>query len=119
MINAYNGRLCQWKWMRQQLREVGAGSEVTPYPAFLQGLVDSGELNVEPDNRAMTREFLESYKTSTPVPPMATMVIMGVVVVVLGTSGLVGRLWRRHRNLKQVPPPARSSTSTMSFSGSD
>ena len=71
MINAYNGRLCQWKWMRQQVREVGAGSEVTPYPAFLQGLVDSGELNVEPENRAMTREFLQGYKAGVPVPPMA------------------------------------------------
>jgi glutaredoxin len=73
MIHSYNGRLCQWKWMRQQIREacVEEAAEVTPFPQYIQSLVDSGEVDLSWPNRTGTREYLESYAKGKPIPPMS------------------------------------------------
>lgn len=69
----FNGRLSQWKWCRQQIREACElkKAEVTPYPVFIRELAEKGELNLEFENRAPTREFLETFEQGGSVPPMA------------------------------------------------
>lgn len=68
----FNGRLAQWKWMRNQLHEACELKlpEVTPYPEFIAQLIAKGEFDATQANRKATLEYLASYKAGAPVPPM-------------------------------------------------
>ena len=72
IIYWFNGRLAQWKWMRQQIRDAceDKKSEVIPYPEFLKTLINQGDLLVDHDNRAVTKEYLKSWDMGAPIPPM-------------------------------------------------
>ena len=58
--------------MRQQVKEAceDKKEQVTPYPEFIKGLVETGELNIDYENRAVTREYLDSWSANAPTPPM-------------------------------------------------
>ena len=72
LIYWFNGRLAQWKWMRHQIKEACEDKKenVTPYPEFIKGLIEKGELNIDHDNRAVTREYLRSWDANAPTPPI-------------------------------------------------
>ena len=72
LIYWFNGRLAQWKWMRLQLKEAceDKKANVTPYPEFIKELIIKGDLDINYENRAVTKEYLESWEADAPTPPM-------------------------------------------------
>ena len=72
MIYWFNGRLVQWKWMRNQVKEAceDKKEQVKPYPEFIKELIEKGELNIDYENREVTREYLDSWDAHAPTPPM-------------------------------------------------
>merc|ERR1740117_2329548 len=67
----FNGRLSQWKWMKLQVQQACVqNADVTPYPDYIKEMVAKKELNLDPDNRVPTREYLATYDAGEPIPPM-------------------------------------------------
>mmetsp|Transcript_57580 Transcript_57580/g.187021 ORF Transcript_57580/g.187021 Transcript_57580/m.187021 type:complete len:1378 (+) Transcript_57580:43-4176(+) len=72
LIYCFSGRLILCSWMRHQVEKACLDkSPATPYPAFLQALVDSGELCLDYRSRTVTKEYLESFAAGVPTPPEA------------------------------------------------
>jgi len=72
LIHWFSGRLSLWAWMHHQVEAACFDLvEPTPYPLFLQGLIERGVLNLEPDNRLHTREYLTSFQAGQTMVPEA------------------------------------------------
>lgn len=58
--------------MRHQVKEAceEKKAEVTPYPEFIKLLIKNGDLVLDHDNRAVTKEYLKSWELDAPTPPM-------------------------------------------------
>ena len=58
--------------MRLQVKEACEDKkpEVTPYPEFIKQLIEEGDLVINYDNRAVTKEYLASWGLDAPAPPM-------------------------------------------------
>ena len=58
--------------MRLQVKEAceDKKANVTPYPEFIKELINKGDLDINYENRAVTKEYLESWEADAPTPPM-------------------------------------------------
>ncbi|XP_062515107.1 uncharacterized protein LOC134190659 [Corticium candelabrum] len=69
VVACYHGRMALSQWMKAQLvHAIIEKKEVTPYPEFIQQMIDDGKLEINA-NRAHTKIYLESYKAGRPVSP--------------------------------------------------
>lgn len=70
LIRRYHGRMVMSDWMKLQIEEaVYKGTDVTPYPEYIKGLVRDSKFELS-NARQHTREYLELYNGGTARPPI-------------------------------------------------
>jgi hypothetical protein len=66
VIKRYHGRLTLWKYMFEQIKAAVERYDVAPYPDYVAGVLETGELDGELSGRSHTHAFLSAWREGCP-----------------------------------------------------